>query len=116
MLFEQSGQIVDSAGVSAGRSISTATVERMRGSSEFFGQRRLARSCSTNRSHSRTRMKILILGGDGYLGWPTAMYFSRRGHDVCIVDNLSKRLWEAKIGVAPLFHLPTLQRRVRVWN
>jgi len=61
-------------------------------------------------------MRILILGGDGYLGWPTAMYLSARGHDVCIVDNLSKRLWEAKAGVAPLFHLPTLQRRVRVWN
>jgi UDP-sulfoquinovose synthase len=61
-------------------------------------------------------MKILILGGDGYLGWPTAMYFASRGHDVAIVDNLSKRLWEAKIGVAPLHHIPTLQRRVRLWN
>src|ERR1700721_981827 len=32
-------------------------------------------------------MKILILGGDGYLGWPTAMYLSNRGHDVHVVDN-----------------------------
>ena len=61
-------------------------------------------------------MRILILGGDGYLGWPTAMYLSAKGHDVSIVDNLSKRLWEAKIGVGPLFHIPTLQRRVRLWN
>jgi UDP-sulfoquinovose synthase len=61
-------------------------------------------------------MKILILGGDGYLGWPTAMHFANRGHEVAIVDNLSKRLWEAKIGVAPLHHIPTLQRRVGLWN
>ncbi len=34
---------------------------------------------------------ILILGGDGYLGWPTAMYFSNRGHDVTVVDNYFRR-------------------------
>ncbi len=61
-------------------------------------------------------MKILVLGGDGYLGWPTAMYFAKRGHTVAIVDNLSKRFWEAEIGVAPLFHIPTFQKRVRLWN
>src|ERR687896_719161 len=36
-------------------------------------------------------MRILILGGDGYLGWPTAMRFSARGHEVFIVDNFSRR-------------------------
>ena len=36
-------------------------------------------------------MKILILGGDGYLGWPTAMYFSKQGHDVKILDNFVKK-------------------------
>lgn len=61
-------------------------------------------------------MNILILGGDGYLGWPTAMYFSKQGHAVAIVDNMSKRFWEAEHGVAPLFHISTLQRRVRLWN
>ena len=35
-------------------------------------------------------MKILILGGDGYLGWPTAMHFANEGHDVYAIDNLSK--------------------------
>ena len=61
-------------------------------------------------------MRILILGGDGYLGWPTAMYFARKGYAVAVVDNLSKRFWEAEMGVAPLFAVPSLQRRVRVWN
>lgn len=61
-------------------------------------------------------MRILILGGDGYLGWPTAMHFAKRGHDVAVVDNLSKRFWEAEMGVGPLFAIPPLQRRVRVWK
>ncbi len=61
-------------------------------------------------------MKILILGGDGYLGWPTAMYFSRKGHEVAIVDNLAKRGWEAEVGSSPLMPIPTLHHRVMVWN
>jgi UDP-sulfoquinovose synthase len=36
-------------------------------------------------------MRILILGGDGYLGWPTAMRFSNRGHEVHVVDNYLRR-------------------------
>ena len=36
-------------------------------------------------------MKILILGGDGYLGWPTAMFFSKLGHKVTIIDNFLKK-------------------------
>ena len=36
-------------------------------------------------------MKILILGGDGYLGWPTSMFFANKGHHVYSIDNLSKR-------------------------
>ena len=66
---------------------------------------------------SRVRaMRILILGGDGYLGWPTAMYFSQLGHDVLVVDNLAKRQWEAEVDGAPLEPVPTLRHRVRVWN
>jgi len=61
-------------------------------------------------------MRILVLGGDGYLGWPTAMYFSQLGHDVLIVDNLAKRQWEAEVDGAPLEPVPTLRHRVRVWN
>jgi len=61
-------------------------------------------------------MRILVLGGDGYLGWPTAMYFSKLGHEVFIVDNLSKRYWEAQHGVSPLMSIPSLQKRVRIWQ
>ena len=60
--------------------------------------------------------RILILGGDGYLGWPTAMAFSRAGHRVAIVDNFAKRHWELEVGVRPLLPIPTLHERVRAWR
>jgi len=61
-------------------------------------------------------MKILILGGDGYLGWPTAMYFSRRGHEVAVLDNFNKRKWELQMGVRPLLPVSTLHERVKIWR
>ena len=60
--------------------------------------------------------RILILGGDGYLGWPTAMALSQAGHQVHLVDNFAKRQWELEIGVRPLFPIPTLQERIRAWR
>ena len=60
--------------------------------------------------------RILVLGGDGYLGWPTAMAFSRAGHRVAVVDNFAKRQWELELGVRPLFPIETLQGRVRAWR
>jgi UDP-sulfoquinovose synthase len=59
---------------------------------------------------------VLVLGGDGYLGWPTAMWFSRRGDQVAVVDNFAKRAWELELGVEPLFPIPTLHERVRAWR
>jgi UDP-sulfoquinovose synthase len=61
-------------------------------------------------------MRILVLGGDGYLGWPTVMHFSRLGHDVALVDNLSKRTWESEFHSLPLWHVPGLQQRIRLWK
>ena len=60
--------------------------------------------------------RTLILGGDGYLGWPTAMAFSRAGGRVAVVDNFAKRQWELEIGVRPLFPIPTLHERIRAWR
>lgn len=61
-------------------------------------------------------MRILILGGDGYLGWPTAMHFSARGDDVMVVDNFSKRRIEMEDGIEPLESIPTLHQRVKLWK
>src|ERR1700757_2229872 len=62
------------------------------------------------------RMRILILGGDGYLGWPTAMYLSGKGHEVAVLDNFAKRRWELELNVEPLMPIHTLQDRVEVWR
>jgi len=61
-------------------------------------------------------MRILILGGDGYLGWPTAMYFSTTGDEVWVIDNFAKRKWELEEGIAPLLPIPTLHNRIRRWR
>jgi UDP-sulfoquinovose synthase len=61
-------------------------------------------------------VKILILGGDGYLGWPTAMYLSQRGHAVAVLDNFAKRRWELELNVEPLTPIRTLQDRVSAWQ
>ena len=58
----------------------------------------------------------MILGGDGYLGWPTAMFFSKQGHDVRILDNFIKKKIENEENVKPLFPQITLGERVDLWN
>jgi len=58
-------------------------------------------------------MRILVLGGDGYLGWPTAMYLSARGHDVGVVDNFANRRLEMEFNVEPLMPIRTLHDRVK---
>lgn len=60
-------------------------------------------------------MRILILGGDGYLGWPTAMHFAARGHDVCIVDNYYRRNIAEKTDSDPLFHTPRMSQRCELF-
>ncbi len=61
-------------------------------------------------------MRVLILGGDGYLGWPTAMNFSAKGHDVLVVDNYLRRDLCRKHDVESLFFPPNLFERVRIWQ
>jgi len=58
---------------------------------------------------------ILILGGDGYLGWPSAMYFSKRGYQVTVVDNYMRRHACNEIDVGMLYAVPTLQERAKIW-
>jgi UDP-sulfoquinovose synthase len=61
-------------------------------------------------------MRVLILGGDGYLGWPTAIAFSRKGYDVWVVDNYLRRSLCRDLDVEPLFPIPNLLERVRLWK
>ena len=57
-------------------------------------------------------MRILVLGGDGYLGWPTALHLSARNHDVGVVDNFARRSYDDEMGVDSLVPIRQLQRRI----
>ncbi|MGA8223702.1 MAG: NAD-dependent epimerase/dehydratase family protein [Candidatus Acidiferrales bacterium] len=60
-------------------------------------------------------MKILVLGGDGYCGWPTALYLSKQGHQVAIADNFCRRTWDHEIGAQTLTPIRPLPERLRIW-
>jgi UDP-sulfoquinovose synthase len=61
-------------------------------------------------------MNILVLGGDGYLGWPTALHLSARGHDVTVVDNLVRREYDTEMGVDSLVPIHSINERVECWK
>lgn len=61
-------------------------------------------------------MRVLILGGDGYLGWPTAMHMTKHGHEVVVVDNYLRRRLATEEDVLPLYDVPHLQKRVALWK
>jgi UDP-sulfoquinovose synthase len=61
-------------------------------------------------------MRILVLGGDGYCGWPTALHLSRRDHDIAIVDNFCRRAWDHELGAQTLTPIRPLTERLRTWE
>ena len=60
--------------------------------------------------------RILVLGGDGFCGWPTSLYLSQRGHEVTIVDNLSRRKIDIELEVESLTPIWPISERVRAWR
>lgn len=61
-------------------------------------------------------MRVLILGGDGYIGWPTAMKLSGAGHEVLAVDNYLRRRLMREIDCEALLDVPNLHERARLWK
>jgi UDP-sulfoquinovose synthase len=61
-------------------------------------------------------MKVIVLGGDGFCGWPTALHLSNLGHDVIIVDNLSRRAIDLELEVGSLTPIAPLGKRLAAWN
>jgi UDP-sulfoquinovose synthase len=61
-------------------------------------------------------LKILILGGDGYCGWATALHLARRGHKIHIADSFVRHKWDAELGVSTLTPIRDLWERLKVWN
>jgi UDP-sulfoquinovose synthase len=61
-------------------------------------------------------MRIAVLGGDGYCGWATALYLSRKGHSVAIIDNFARRQWDHELGAQTLTPIRPLHERLSVWQ
>lgn len=61
-------------------------------------------------------MKVLVLGGDGFCGWPTALHLSRRGHDVMIVDNFARRGADTELQAPSLTPIASLETRLAAWR
>jgi len=61
-------------------------------------------------------MKVAVLGGDGYCGWATALYLSKKEHSVAIVDNFARRKWDENLGVQTLTPILPLSERLNAWQ
>lgn len=61
-------------------------------------------------------MKVLVIGGDGYCGWATALYLSNRGYEVGILDSLVRRHWDTELGVETLTPIALIQQRLQRWQ
>src|SRR5215469_14095084 len=73
------------------------------------------RQSRTDKAGARS-MKILVLGGDGYLGWPTALHLSEVGHEVAVADNFVRRHYDDELGVESLVPIEPLRTRIAVWD
>lgn len=61
-------------------------------------------------------MKVLVIGGDGYCGWATALHLSNRGYEVGILDSLVRRHWDAELGVETLTPITPIHQRIQRWQ
>jgi UDP-sulfoquinovose synthase len=61
-------------------------------------------------------MKVLVIGGDGYCGWATALYLANRGHEVAILDSLVRRHWDLELCVETLTPIAPIQQRLQRWQ
>jgi UDP-sulfoquinovose synthase len=62
------------------------------------------------------KMKVLVIGGDGYCGWATALYLSNRGYEVGILDNMVRRHWDLELCVETLTPIAPIQQRLQRWK
>lgn len=60
-------------------------------------------------------MRVLVIGGDGYCGWATALHLSNKGYEVGILDSLVRRFWDAQLGAETLTPIATIHQRIQRW-
>nr|Q84KI6.1 RecName: Full=UDP-sulfoquinovose synthase, chloroplastic; AltName: Full=SoSQD1; AltName: Full=Sulfite:UDP-glucose sulfotransferase; AltName: Full=Sulfolipid biosynthesis protein; Flags: Precursor [Spinacia oleracea]AAO39667.1 UDP-sulfoquinovose synthase SQD1 [Spinacia oleracea] len=69
-----------------------------------------------NNGNTSGRKRVMVIGGDGYCGWATALHLSKKNYDVCIVDNLVRRLFDHQLGLDSLTPIASIQNRIRRWQ
>ncbi|MDA8991266.1 NAD-dependent epimerase/dehydratase family protein [Opitutales bacterium] len=62
------------------------------------------------------KKKIIVFGGDGFCGWPTSLYLSNIGHDITIIDNLSRRKIDIELQVESLTPISSINKRIETWK
>lgn len=62
------------------------------------------------------RTRVMVIGGDGYCGWATALHLSKKGYEVAIIDNLIRRLFDHQLGLDSLIPISSIHDRVRRWK
>jgi UDP-sulfoquinovose synthase len=82
----------------------------------FRGFKRFRRWRGAANDNGETKLRVLILGGDGFCGWPTSLHLSARGHDIVIVDNLSRRNIDNELEAFSLTPIRPISERLRVWK
>jgi len=85
---------------------------------ETYGRQNRQRisATPTMMSDNTSKKKVLVLGGDGFCGWPTSLYLSEQGHDIIIVDNLSRRNIDIELGCSSLTPIESPEVRIKTWN
>ena len=76
----------------------------------------IARNSALQMVTDASPKKVVILGGDGFCGWPTSLYLSDQGHEIIIIDNLSRRKIDVELGCDSLTPIANIEERVNVWN
>ena len=90
--------------------LKTVQATRARGAAKLQAQK------SANWQMSAGKKKIIVLGGDGFCGWPTSLHLSEKGHDIVIVDNLSRRNIDTELGCDSLTPIAHPEVRVKAWE
>ena len=62
------------------------------------------------------KKRIIVFGGDGFCGWPTSLHLSSIGHEIFIIDNLSRRAIDQELGIKSLTPITEIHERISKWK
>jgi UDP-sulfoquinovose synthase len=100
--------------------LSGASLRRCRPASSAAARRQQAAlapaASASNGTSSGAGTRVLVIGGDGYCGWATALHLSARGYQVCILDNLVRRTYDLQLGLETLTPIASIHERIRKWG